>query len=297
MTGAPLLRRTLGALRVSRFEAKIAVALVVAATLPLLGALFLAGRVAGNLALGLDPRVVERLEAVPGLYGDLFQARKQLYAEQARALARGLPSDRKRAEAYLQRALEPGRPRLRRAVLYAASGAVVAEAETQTENPEGEWREAPARVALPAAASSSARSRSRRATSRSWGRRASSPSSCRAWTRSVPGSGGATCAAFALLLLAWAAGAAAVGILLARRTTRRVTRLVEAVRRLAGGDLAVQVDRAARTTRSPASRARSTRWSGRSGKAATGSSTSRRSPAGRTSRAGSRTRSRTRSRR
>ena len=82
MSGAPgpmvdRLRRAGGLLRVSRIELNIAGALVLAATLPLVGALFLAGRVAEeNLSLGLDPRVVDRLAAVPSLYGDLFQARR-----------------------------------------------------------------------------------------------------------------------------------------------------------------------------------------------------------------------------
>ena len=243
MTGArSLLRRAVGALRVSRFEAKIAVALVVAATLPLLGALFLAGRVAEeNLALGLDPRVVDRLEAVPGLYGDLFQARKQLYAEQARALARGLPSERRKAEAYLRSALEKT-PRLRRAALFAADGAVLAEVETQAENPEGEWREAPARVALPGGGqlvctfAIEARYFAELGEARELAELVQGVDALRAEIRR------SYVRAFALLLVAWAAGAAAIGILLARRTTRRVTRLVEAVRRLAAGDLAVQVD-------------------------------------------------------
>ncbi|WP_242342915.1 sensor histidine kinase [Anaeromyxobacter terrae] len=243
MSGArSLFRRAAGVLRVSRFEAKIAVALVVSATLPLLGALLLAGKLAEeNLALGLDPRVVERLEAVPALYGDLFQARKQLYAEQARSLARGLPQDRRRTRAYLESALART-PRLRRVALHAADGAVVAEAETQAENPEGEWREAPARVALPGGGrldctfAIEARYFAELGEAREVGELVQGVDALRSEIRR------SYVRAFALLLVAWAAGAAAIGILLARRTTRRVTRLVEAVRRLAAGDLAVQVD-------------------------------------------------------
>ncbi len=60
-TGWPAQLR--GALRVSRFELRIAAALVLAATLPLVFALLLADRVAAeNLALGLDPRVVQQLQ-------------------------------------------------------------------------------------------------------------------------------------------------------------------------------------------------------------------------------------------
>ncbi|HET6413311.1 MAG TPA: hypothetical protein VFG53_14730, partial [Anaeromyxobacter sp.] len=118
---ARLLAELRGALRISRFEIRIAAALVVAATLPLVGALLLADRVAAeNLALGLDPRVVQRLQAVPALYGDLFQARKQLYAAQTRELARGLPArhSAEAARAYLAGALART-PRLRRIELLA----------------------------------------------------------------------------------------------------------------------------------------------------------------------------------
>jgi nitrogen fixation/metabolism regulation signal transduction histidine kinase len=48
--------------------------------------------------------------------------------------------------------------------------------------------------------------------------------------------------AFGALLVGIALAAAAIGIVLARRTTRRVSQLVAAVRRLAAGDLGVQVD-------------------------------------------------------
>ena len=126
---AARLRTAATALRVSRFELKIAFALVVAATLPLVGALFLAGRVAEeNLSLGLDPRVVERLAAVPSLYGELFLARKQLYAEQAREVARALPRDPARAPAALQAAVLRT-PRLRRCAWIDPENRTLAEAE------------------------------------------------------------------------------------------------------------------------------------------------------------------------
>ncbi|MFL5272701.1 MAG: histidine kinase, partial [Anaeromyxobacteraceae bacterium] len=82
----------LARLRPSRFEVKIAGALVLAAVVPLGAALWLARTLTEeNLAVALNPRVVAQLEATPALYGDLFQARKQLYAEQARGLAARLP--------------------------------------------------------------------------------------------------------------------------------------------------------------------------------------------------------------
>ena len=79
-------RQALGRLRVSRFELTIALALVVAATAPLGFAVYQAGQLTEHaLAFGLDPRVVDRLESIPGLYLEIFRSRKQLYAEQARA--------------------------------------------------------------------------------------------------------------------------------------------------------------------------------------------------------------------
>jgi nitrogen fixation/metabolism regulation signal transduction histidine kinase len=240
--GADRARRALSRLRVSRFELRIAGALVVAATLPLFGALFLASRVAEeNLDLGLQPRVVERLEAVPALYGDLFQARKQLYGEQARALARGLPADRRRGAAYLAAAVERT-PRLRRATWIGADGATIAEADDPAPAEAGEWRDAPARVALPdggrleclfeiEARFFAELDEAREIAELVQGVHALRGEIRRSYVR-----------AFGALLVAMAIAAATIGIVLARRTTRRVSELVAAVRRLAAGDLAVQVD-------------------------------------------------------
>jgi signal transduction histidine kinase len=226
----------------TRFELRIAAALVVAAVIPLAGALLLAGRLAEeNLSLGLDPRVVERLEAIPSLYGDLFQARKQLYAEQAKAIARGLPADHRRAGAY-QAGAVARTPRLRRAVWIGKDGAVVGEAEATAENPEGEWREAPARVGLPDGGrleclfAIEAHYFAEVAEGRELAELVQGVDALRAEIRR------SYVRAFGVLLVAWAAVAASVGIWLARRTTRRVSGLIAAVRRLAAGDLAVQVD-------------------------------------------------------
>ncbi|HYG68392.1 MAG TPA: ATP-binding protein [Anaeromyxobacteraceae bacterium] len=229
-------------LRPSRFEARIAAALVVAATLPILGALWLASELTEqNLSLGLNPQVVGQLESIPALYGDLFQARKQLYAEQARALARGLPPTASAAGAYLATALERT-PRLRHVTWFAPDGTVLAEGETQAPNPEGEWRAAPARVALPDGGTLEcvfaieARFFAELDDARELAESLQGVDALRTEVRrSYVG-------AFGALLVAWAVLAALVGIWLARRTTRRVTELVAAVRRLAAGDLAVQVD-------------------------------------------------------
>jgi signal transduction histidine kinase len=235
-------RRALSRLRVSRFELRIAAALVVAATLPLFGALFLASRVAEeNLDLGLQPRMVERLEAVPALYGDLFQARKQLYGEQARAVARGLPRDAGRAAPYLAAAVERT-PRLRRATWLAPDGHTLAEAEDPAPDEGGAWREVPARVALPDGGTLEcvfeieARFFAELDEAREVGELVQGVHALRGEIRR------SYVRAFGALLVAFAIAAAAIGILLARRTTRQVSRLVAAVRRLAAGDLAVQVD-------------------------------------------------------
>ena len=239
-------------LRPSLFELKMAAALVLAAVVPLVAALWLARTLTEeNLALALNPRVVARLEATPALYGDLFQARKQLHAEQARALLQALPSrlDGPRAQAFLEGALERT-PRLRRAALLDAEGEVLAEAEARQPEADGEWRPAEAAVAIPDAArrglpqgaelsctfAVEARffadlSEARDLAEAYHGAEALRADIQRSYVR-----------AFAALLAAWALAAGVVGALLARRTTRRLTDLVRAVRQLARGDLAVRVD-------------------------------------------------------
>ena len=234
--------RLRGALRISRFEIRIAAALVVAATLPLIGALLLADRVAAeNLALGLDPRVVQRLQSIPGLFGDLFQARKQLYAAQARELARGLPLRGTGADAYLASAIQRT-PRLRRITWISPDGAVLADREATEANPEGEWRDAPARVELPDGGrldcvfAIEAQYFADLAEARDLAETVHGLDALRSEIRR------SYVRAFGALLVVWALAAAVLGIWLARRTTRRVSHLVAAVRRLAAGDLLVQVD-------------------------------------------------------
>ena len=212
---ASRLRSAASSFRVSRFELKIAFALVLAATLPLVGALVLAGRVAEeNLSLGLDPRVVERLSSVPSLYGDLFLARKQLYAEQAREVARSLPFPFN----MTARAVKPSGPA------------------------DGEWRDAPARVTRPGRGTLDctieieARFFAELDESRDLAELVQGIDALRAEIRR------SYVRAFGALVVGMAVLAAGIGILIARRTTRRVSDLVGAVRRLASGDLDVQVD-------------------------------------------------------
>ncbi len=235
-------RRAAGVLRVSRFEVTVAVALVVAATTPLAFAVYQAGRLTEHaLAFGLDPQVVDRLESIPALYLEIFRSRKQLYAEQAREIARGLPADRTRGARYLEAAVRDT-PRLRRAAWLGADGATLAEAENPGPEAEGEWRDAPARVALPdggvlectfaiEARFFAELDEARRVAERS---------------RDFEKLGGeirsTLLRSFGALVVLSAILAAALGFLIARRTTRRVSALVAATRRLAAGDLAVQVD-------------------------------------------------------
>jgi len=231
----------------SRFELKIALALVLAAVLPLLAALWLASRLAEeNLAVGLNPRVIERLEATPGLFRDLFQARKQLYAEQARIIARGLPADPQAAARHLEGAIRRT-PRLRRVAWLAADGTPLAEAEATEPNPEGEWRAAPARVSLSGgevlectfaieARFFAELDEVRELAETYQGASALRADIQRSYVR-----------AFAVILVAFALLAAAAGTWLARRTTRRVSDLIAAVRELARGNLGIQVDPGAAT--------------------------------------------------
>ncbi len=236
------LRRAAGRLRISRFELTIALALVFAATAPLAFAVYQAGRLTEHaLAFGLDPRVVDRLESIPGLYLEIFRSRKQLYAEQARAVARGLPRERSRAARYLAEAVRET-PRLRRAAWIAPGGKVIAEAESDTPEAEGEWRDAPARVALPGGGvlectfAIEARLFAELDEARVVGERSRDFEKLGGEIRST------LLRSFGALLVLAALVAAALGVLIARRTTRRVSELVVATRRLAAGDLAVQVD-------------------------------------------------------
>ncbi len=248
----PAPRRSTGRprLRPSRFELEIAGALVLAAVVPLLASMWLARTLTReNLEVALNPRVVEQLESTPGLYRDLFQARKGLYVEQARGILRGLPSDRARLTEFLASAVERT-PRLRRAAVLDEGGAVLAEAEASQPNPEGEWRPAPARVEIPEAASRhlpagavlectfavEARFFVELSEARELGEVYQSAEALRSDIQR------SYLRAFAALLVAWALGAGLAGGILARRTTRRVSELVRAVGQLAKGDLTVQVE-------------------------------------------------------
>jgi nitrogen fixation/metabolism regulation signal transduction histidine kinase len=228
--------------RASPFGLRIALALVVTAVAPLLVALPLAGWLAENNAgVWLAPRVAERLETVPGTYLELFRARKQLYAEQARALARSLPSDGARALGELQAAVER-LPFLRRATLVGPDGAIRAEASAPDLPDEEPWRAAPVEVSLPGGGALKCtfaveaslfaeldETRALAEMARDMGKAQAQVRRTILWVF------GGTVAGAALL-------AALLGVVLARRTTSRLARLVEAHRRVAGGDLTARVE-------------------------------------------------------
>jgi nitrogen fixation/metabolism regulation signal transduction histidine kinase len=224
------------------FRLQIAAALVVAAVVPLAAALWLASRLAEeNLALGLNPRLIEELQETPALYGDLFRARKELYAEQARTLAAELPGDPERVGRSLEAAVRRV-PRLRRASWIAPDGRVLAEAEAEGPNPEGEWRAAQARAVLPSG-------EVLQCVFAIEARFFADLAEARELAQSYQGAGRlrrdiqrSYVAAFGALVALFAAAAAGAGLLLARRTTRRIADLMGAVRELARGNLAVQVE-------------------------------------------------------
>jgi nitrogen fixation/metabolism regulation signal transduction histidine kinase len=224
------------------FQLQIAAALVLAAVIPLGAALWLASRLAEeNLAFGLNPRVIEALQGTPALYGDLFRARKELYAEQARALARDLPDDPEQARRVLEAAMRR-MPRLRRAAWLGPDGRVIAEAEAEGGNPEGEWRAAAARAVLPSGQvlecvfAIEARFFADLGEVRELAENYQSAGRLRDDIQK------SYVTAFGAVMAIFAAAAAAAGLLLARRTTRRIADLVGAVRELARGNLQVQVE-------------------------------------------------------
>jgi nitrogen fixation/metabolism regulation signal transduction histidine kinase len=215
-------------------------ALVLAAVLPLVPALLAANwLVDNNAGVWLAPRMAERLAAVPGTYQELFRARKQLYAEQARALARSLPPDRAALRPPLEHALEQ-LPLLRHAVVTGRDGAVLAEVEAADVD-EGGWRAAPVEVALPGGGTLTATFAVEASLfaeldeTRALAETARDMEKTRAEVRrSIVLALGATLAGSAVL-------AALLGYLMARRTARRLARLAEAHRQVAAGDLSVRV--------------------------------------------------------
>jgi nitrogen fixation/metabolism regulation signal transduction histidine kinase len=220
-------------------------ALVAAAVLPLLPALWAANFLAdSNAGVWLAPRVAERLSAVPGTYQELFRARKLLYAEQASGLARALPRDARAVPGYLEDAVRRV-PRLRQLTLVAAEGAGRAEAEAppaaEAEEDEGGWRPAPVEVSLPgggvlrATFTVEATLFAELDETRKLAETARDMEKARGEVRR------SIVLAFAVAVALAALVAAAVGYLMARRTVRRLALLAEAHRRVAGGDLGVRL--------------------------------------------------------
>jgi len=242
--GTPPVARPPDRPRFSPFAAKLMLALVAAAVLPLVPALWAANFLAdSNAGVWLAPRVAERLSAVPGTYQELFRARKQLYAEQARGLARALPRDPRAVPAYLEEAVRRV-PRLRQLTLVGADGAVRAEAEAPPapeEEDEGGWRPAPVEVSLPGGGALKATFTVEAALFAELDETRKLAETARDMEKARGEVRRSIVLAFAVAVALAALVAAAVGYLMARRTVRRLALLAEAHRRVAAGDLAVRL--------------------------------------------------------
>src|SRR5205823_430064 len=133
-------------------------------------------------------------------------------------------------------------PRLRRIIWTSPGGALLADVEAKEPNPEGEWRESPARVTLGDGTILDCTF----ATEARFFAELDESRDVAEWYKSMatlrPQIQRSYLEAFAALLIAWVVLAGASGIFLARRTTRRIAALIGAVRELARGNLAVQVD-------------------------------------------------------
>jgi two-component system, NtrC family, nitrogen regulation sensor histidine kinase NtrY len=222
---------------------KLVGALLLAATLPLVPALLLANWLAdSNAGVWLAPRVAERLSEVPGTYQELFRARRMLYAELARSLARGLPRQPAARTTYLEEAVATV-PRLQHAELLAADGRLLAEAERpRSHDEEGGWRPVPAEVSLP----DGGRLRATFAIEAAFFAELDETRELAETARDMDRARGEVRRSI-LLVFAAMVGLAAllavlIGHLMARRTVARLARLAEAHRRVAAGDLSARVE-------------------------------------------------------
>jgi len=227
----------------SRFSAKLAGALLLAAILPLIPALLLANWLAdSNAGVWLAPRVAERLSEVPGTYQELFRARKALYGEQAIGLARGLPRPPADPAPYLERAVTSV-PRLQRVELMAADGRVLATAERpRALDEEGGWRPVPAEVTLPDGGRLRATFTIEASRFAELDETRELAETARDMDRARGELRRSVLLVFAAMVLVAALLAALIGHLMARRTVARLARLAEAHRRVAAGDLSARVE-------------------------------------------------------
>ncbi len=227
----------------SRFSMKLVGALLLAATLPLVPALLLANWLAdSNAGVWLAPRVAERLSEVPGTYQELFRARKALYAERALSLARGLPHRAAAQAAYLERAVATV-PRLQHAELLAADGRLLAEAERpRGRDEEGGWRPVPAEVSLPGGGTLRATFSIEAALFAELDETRELAETARDMDRARGELRRSILLVFAAMVSVAALLAVLIGHLMARRTVARLTRLAEAHRRVAAGDLSARVE-------------------------------------------------------
>jgi nitrogen fixation/metabolism regulation signal transduction histidine kinase len=222
---------------------KLVGALLLAATLPLVPALLLANwLVDSNAGVWLAPRVAERLSEVPGTYQELFQARKALYAEQARTLARGLPRPPAAPLPYLERAVVTV-PRLQRVEVVDAGGGLLAGADRpRGRDEEGGWRPVPVGVSLPGGGQLRATFTIEAALFAELDEIRELAETARDMDRARGELRRSILLVFAAMVGVAALGAVLIGHLMARRTVARLTRLAEAHRRVAAGDLSARVE-------------------------------------------------------
>jgi len=227
----------------ARFSMKLVGALLLAATLPLVPALLLANWLAdANAGVWLAPRVAERLSEVPGTYQELFRARRSLYAEQARSLARGLPRQPAGLAPYLEQAVVTV-PRLQRLELAGADGLVAAEAERPGgQEEEGGWRPVPVEVSLPGGGALRATFTIEAALFAELDETRELAETARDMDRARGELRRSILLVFAAMVGAAALLAVLLGHLMARRTVARLARLAEAHRRVAAGDLTARVE-------------------------------------------------------
>ncbi|HKU37108.1 MAG TPA: HAMP domain-containing protein, partial [Polyangiales bacterium] len=232
----------------NRFERKLLAAIVVATAMPLVGALVLGqGALREAYRVGVNPRVREQLDSGLALYRAHFTALRKHADETADAIA---------ADFELRSALRDGQtsaltPRLRelaktyddvsRIELHSATGELIAAADSGTGrgtdtrllNISRELGDGKAQLAVTLAAPTKLFLDYQRA-----------GELVEVYQRLERGGGqvaGFYIVVYTGFLLSVIVAALAIGIVMARRVTRRVSVLAEATRRVGRGDLQVQV--------------------------------------------------------
>ena len=232
----------------NRFERKLLAAIVVATVMPLLGALVLGqGALREAYRVGVNPRVREELDRSLALYRAHFTVLRKHADETATAISADhvlrsalIGSDREAIQARL-RELAESYSDVTRIELHNAGGEKIAAAEGGSKsqadarllNIERTLRDPYARLSVTVAAPAQMFLDYQRA-----------GELVEVYQRLERGGGqvaGFFIVVYTAFLLSVIVAALAVGIVMARRVTRRVSVLADATRRVGGGDLQVQV--------------------------------------------------------